>query len=168
MRRAVSVFVAVTVLLLAGRALAAEEKKAPEGRRPAIPGMDVLERLKGAGLSEDQKAKVEELKKEYEPKFKELWQKRDSVLTDEQKKARSEAAKAARAAGKRGLDLRKEAREAMKLTDEQKAELEKVDKAARELGKEFREKVMNVLTAEQKEKLKKQWQERRRGPTEKK
>ena len=103
--------------------------------------------LKGLNLSDEQKAKVEELRKEYGPKFKESWQKMDGILTAEQKKARQEAAKAAKAAGKKRDEVWKEAQAAAKITDEQKAKMAECGKAAGALHKEAREKVMATFDA---------------------
>jgi Spy/CpxP family protein refolding chaperone len=104
--------------------------------------------LKGLNLTDEQKAKVKELRKEYQPKFKEA---AGSVLTTDQKKARDDAIKAAKDAGKKGPEVFKAARAAVKLTDEQKAKMKEVIKPLR---KEFREKVKAILTPEQQEQLK--------------
>jgi Spy/CpxP family protein refolding chaperone len=164
--RAVSCVFALAVSLLAvGSLLAAEEKASHEGRhhRPMMdPGAMFPDRmLKGLCLTDEQKAKVETLKKEYTPKLKEAWQKVDGVLTDEQKKARNEVFKTAREANKRGPEVWRDAQAAMKLTDEQKAKMDTARKDMRALGKEAREKVMAVLTPEQQEKVKKEMEEHR-------
>ncbi len=102
----------------------------------------------GLKLTDDQKAQVKELRKEYGPKFKAA---ADSILTAEQKKARADAVKAAKAEGKKGREVMKAAHEAVKLTDEQKA---KIKEAMKPLHKEVREKIMAILTPEQKAQLK--------------
>jgi Spy/CpxP family protein refolding chaperone len=164
--RLVSTVLAVSVsLMMVGSLSAAEEHKAPQGRRPARPMAAQWEMLKSLDLTADQKAKLEELKKEYGPKFKEVWQKMDSILTEDQKKARAEARKTAEAAGKKGPEVWKAAQAAVNPTDEQKAKLAEARKAMAALGKEVHEKVMAVLTTEQKEQLKKSRQAMRgRGP----
>ena len=60
--------------------------------------------------------KLADLRKEFEPKFKEAREKMESILTAEQKKARDEAFKAALAAGKKGKEFREAVESAMKLT----------------------------------------------------
>jgi Spy/CpxP family protein refolding chaperone len=107
-----------------------------------------FEMLKGLDLTADQKAKVKEVGKEFHSKMKAA---ADSILTDEQKKARDEAIKSAKDAGKKGREIQKAAREAVKLTDEQKA---KMKDAMKPVAKEIRDKLMAILTPEQKEQLK--------------
>jgi Spy/CpxP family protein refolding chaperone len=145
---------------MVGKILAADQTP-PEGKQKGhwagawSPTQRVDRMLKAVTLTDEQKAKVADLKKEYEPKFKELGQKMKGVLTPEQKTARVEAAKAAREAGKSRQDVRAAAEAAMKMTDQQKAKLAEVRKANMSLGKEFRDKVVGLLTPEQKEQLKK-------------
>jgi Spy/CpxP family protein refolding chaperone len=157
-------------LMTAGNLLAADEKTAPKDRSSHHPMMgqgDLFpgEMLKGLNLTDDQKAKLAELKKEYGPKIKEGWEKADGVLTADQKTARREAMKVARAAGKPRSEAWKEARTAMKLTDDQKAKMEQAQKDAQALHKEVHEKVMALLTPDQKEQLQKEYKEmkHRRG-----
>ena len=127
--------------------------------RPAAGGMRMF---KGLNLSDEQKAKFEELKKEYQPKRKALGEKMRDILTDEQKKARAEAHKAAKEAGKKGKEIRAAVKDAVKLTDEQKAKFAELRKEMQALGKEMREKRMEILTPEQKEILKKKFEQRKK------
>jgi Spy/CpxP family protein refolding chaperone len=166
--RVLSAVLALAVsLVLAGGVLADDKvrkkanKEGPaieDSARPGRPGMDRGElfarMLKGIDLSDEQKGKIEELKKEYAPKFKDAWQTTDAVLTDEQKQARTEAMKAARAAGKKGPEVREDIQAAMKLTGEQKAKLQAAREAGQALRKEAMDKVKAILTPEQLEKLK--------------
>ena len=115
-------------------------------------------------LTSEQKDKLEALKKEYAPKFKALREKADKILTDDQKKARDEAIKAAREAT--GHDRRaayQKVRDAVKLTDDQKKQMESVMKEGRALIEEVRPKVSDVLTDEQKTKLREAMGTRRGG-----
>ena len=147
-------------LLIVGNLSAADEKKSHEGKRPPNPTMDRMEMfqgmVKGLNLTDEQKTKFESLKKEYGPKFKEGWKDMGGILTDEQKKAREEAVKAAKDAGKKGPEVWEAAKAAVKLTDEQKAKMAENRKAAEALHSQFREKLMDILTTEQKEQLKKE------------
>ena len=102
--------------------------------------------VKGLNLTDQQKTQYEALKKEYAPKVKEATQTLENVLTPEQKKARQEAVKAAKAAGKSRKEVWKEAQAAVKLTDQQKAKLAEARKAGEALRKEIRGKVMAILT----------------------
>jgi Spy/CpxP family protein refolding chaperone len=160
MRVVSAVFALAVSLIMVGNLLAADEKPTREGNRPHRPAMergDLFggEMLKGLNLTDDQKAKVDDLKKEYGPKLKEAWEKTDAILTADQKKAREEAVEAARASGKRGPEVMKAAQEAMKLSDEQKTKLDAARKDTQALRKAAYEKLMSLLTPEQKETLKK-------------
>jgi Spy/CpxP family protein refolding chaperone len=97
--------------------------------------------LKALDLNEDQKAKVKDLKAKYGL---------DSVLTDDQKKARTDAVEAAKKDGKNEFEARRAGGEALRklLTDDQKTKIRDNLKAGME---EFKK----ILTDEQKEKLEK-------------
>ncbi len=161
MRAICSLLAVVVSLAVVGNLWAGEEKSQKEGKHPRHPAMDrgdmVLppQMLKGLNLTDEQKTKVDALKKEYGAKFKDAWKKAGDIVTADQKKARDEALKAAKEAGKKGPDVRKDVEAAMKLTDEQKAKMADARKEAQSLRKEVREKFMALLTDEQKEQLKK-------------
>jgi|WetSurMetagenome_2_1015567.scaffolds.fasta_scaffold590894_2 Spy/CpxP family protein refolding chaperone len=161
MLKAVSTVLVLAVSLIVVDSLAAQERHR-EGPRGGQGGWERIEAMvKNLNLTEEQKAKVAELKKEYAPKFKEATAKVEAIATAEQKKARDEAVKAAKAAGKKGPEVMEAARDAMKLTDEQKTKMQEGWKAMQTLGKEARDKVVSILTPEQKEQLKKAREERR-------
>lgn len=148
--------VAVVSLCLVGNVAMAQEKKHRGPKKPDISKMMFArwdEMLKAVDLTVEQKTKWEALKKEYGPKIKDMFDKRDNILTAEQKKAIEEAAKAAQEAGKTGPEIGQAAQEAAKITDEQKAKFDKWQKGFETLRKEFRDKLMGLLTAEQKEML---------------
>jgi Spy/CpxP family protein refolding chaperone len=166
--RVVSTMLALAVSLwMAGNLFAADQKKGHEGREGRNPGRSMLEqwegRLKAVNLTDDQKTKWEAIKKEYAPKIKDIAEKREKLLTPEQKKAREEAMKAVRTAGKKRDEARKEVEAAVKLTDEQKAKMAEVRKTSESLGKDLREKVQALLTPEQKDLLKSQRGQRGHG-----
>jgi Spy/CpxP family protein refolding chaperone len=85
-------------------------------------------------------------------------------LTAEQKQARAQTIRSGRAAGKSWREIHQEVRQAVNLTDEQKAQLAGVKEQVAAVHKEFYEKLKDVLTAEQKELLKK-WHEKRKEQT---
>jgi Spy/CpxP family protein refolding chaperone len=165
--RSVSVVLGLAAsLFLAGNLLAADQSQPPQHGHHGPPGMGpspmerVDEMVKPLNLTDEQKAKIAELKKEYAPKFKEAHEKVDSILTPEQKKARQEAMQAARAAGKKWREAQKEVQATMNLTSDQKTKLAAARKEMMSVGKEFHENVLSVLTPEQKAQLPKH----RRGP----
>lgn len=157
-----SVLAWVACVALVGSVLAAEGQSGGR-RRPGGPGgagrgmgdptarIDFM--VRGLDLTDAQKAKIEDIKKEFGPKFKAAQEKQDSILTDEQKKARTEAFQKARESGQGFQNFRETIDKAMKLTDEQKKKLEDARKATEELNTALREKVTSILTPEQKKKL---------------
>jgi Spy/CpxP family protein refolding chaperone len=153
MLKAASIVLALVASLILVDSLSAQQNGRGPGRRGRGTMIDRVERVKDLNLTDDQKAKLAELKKQYDPKLKELNAKLDGVLTAEQKKARDDAFKAARDAGKR--PDRETIQAAMKLTDAQKAELAKGRKAVDALNKEISDKVTKLLTTEQQDVLKK-------------
>jgi Spy/CpxP family protein refolding chaperone len=156
-------FKAVTTALVLGMSLAfvadlsAAKKErrhnGPPGGQPNFSRIDMM--LRGLTLTEEQKTKVAELKKVYDPKLKENRTKFEGLMTDEQKKASREAMDKAKADGKKGKDIWEAGQAAAKFTPEQKAKLDEARKASQVLEKELHEKVVSILTPEQKEQLKK-------------
>jgi Spy/CpxP family protein refolding chaperone len=148
MRIVAGVLALAVALTIVGKLSAADDKACPT-TKPQHHAMGTpWDVLKGLKLTDDQKAKVKEFRKEYEPKFKAA---ADSILTTEQKEARADAVKAAKAEGKKGPEVWKAAMEAVKLTDDQKSKMKEVMKP---LHKEVHEKLMAILTSEQKDQLK--------------
>ena len=109
---------------------------------------------KGIELTADQKTKVDALNKEFGPKLAECRKKAASIITADQKKARAEATKKAKADGKKGKDLRDVVNAAFAITADQKAQQAETKKAMGALQKEIRTQFAALLTDEQKAKLK--------------
>jgi periplasmic protein CpxP/Spy len=148
-------------LALVGKVFAADEEKAPGGREGRRPGAEGFNFLRGLKLTDEQKAKVEAIDKEFAPKRKALWDKSEGILTADQKKAREEAVKKAKEANKNPREVMEAAREAVKLTDEQKKQRAENRKETEALNKEYMEKINPLLTPEQQAKLKERRENRR-------
>jgi Spy/CpxP family protein refolding chaperone len=139
------------VLVIALPALAQEKQ---ERKKRGGPGGDPLAfLLRDLTLSDEEKAKIEDVRKEFGPKLAEARKKVESIPSDQQKKDRDEAMKAARDAGKSQREAFAAGLEAMKLSDEQKAKSAEARKAMEAISREMREKVLSVLTPENKEKV---------------
>jgi Spy/CpxP family protein refolding chaperone len=177
---------AVVLCLMAATAMA-QPRGERQGRGPGGPGgpggqggggmmflmgdESPMKRMSDAvaklDLTSEQKEKLAELKKEYEPKFKEIREKLKGVLNDDQKKIVADVQKTLKDAT--GEDRREafqkvgEKLREMNLTDEQKEKMRDIGQEGRKLGGEVREKVRDVLTDEQKEKLDKAMQGFRGG-----
>jgi Spy/CpxP family protein refolding chaperone len=123
--------------------LAADKEERQDRRSQGL-----AERMAHVGeldLTDGEMEKIAEIRKEYRPKIEKALKELQGVLSDDQKKARQEALQA----GKK----RREVLESLKLTDEQKAKVETVGKEVKALVREEMEKIRDVLSAEQKEKL---------------
>jgi Spy/CpxP family protein refolding chaperone len=106
-------------------------------------------------LTDGEIAKFEEIRKEYRPKIEKAMKDLQGLLTDDQNKARQEFL----AAGKK----HREVLEALKLTEDQKAKVQVVGKEVATLVREEMEKIRDVLSAEQNEKLADLKEERKEG-----
>jgi Spy/CpxP family protein refolding chaperone len=155
--RAVRVALILAVALLMVCPVLAQEKKKERKRGPgAFDPIQMM--LQGLTLTDEQKAKVEDVKKEFAPKLAEAAKNAD-VLTPDQKKARDEATKKARDEGKSRREVAAAAADAVKLTDEQKTKRDEARKAMRAVGEQYRAKVIEILTPEQKAEVEKRMAE---------
>ncbi len=140
--------VGVTVLFASvdtARADGAEKRKISEGTN-----LRVFSIPKEISLSSEQKAQLDEIKKEQGPKFAELSTKLKSVLTEEQKAARKEALAKAKADGVSRKMRSAAVQDALKLTDEQKKLKSELQPELTSLRRSIKRKIYDLLTDEQK------------------
>lgn len=134
-----------TVLALVADVSAQENKRPQRGQggfqRDQFQLPDTL------GVTDDQKAKLAELKKKYEDKLKAATDK--SKLTDEQTTKQREAFTKLRGSGKSFAEMQEEVAKELNLTDEQKKGREELTALRAEITKD----IEGVLTEEQKKKL---------------
>jgi hypothetical protein len=153
MKNATRFVIALGLAALIGVAFGAQDaKKEKKGGKGADPTAAIKKNLESVELTSEQKEKLEKIYAEHGPKLKAAADKVNASLTEEQRKARGEAQKAAKAAGKKGKEAQEEALAAMKLTDEQKKAYDDASKGQQEAQAALRKAVSEVLTAEQKEK----------------
>jgi len=101
-------------------------------------------------LTEEQTAKLAEIKKEYTPKFQTLGKKNNDILTKEQRKARREAQQKAKDEGKKGKQMQAAVEAALMLSDDQKKQMDEVKAETAKLKSEMETKVVALLTDDQK------------------
>jgi Spy/CpxP family protein refolding chaperone len=109
--------------------------------------------LRELDLTDAEMAQIADIRKECRPKIVKAMEGLRGILTDEQKKAREEGLKADKP--------RREVLASLNLTSEQKEKVETICKEVCSLVREELEKIGDVLTAEQKEKLAELKDERR-------
>ena len=144
------------VLVVAAPLAAQDKQKKKHPRHPRRGGHQMFQQLKKLDLTEEQTAKIKEVRKALGPKFADARKKLSAVFTDEMRKARREAFKKAKEEGKKGKELMEAARAATgDLTDEQKATLKEVRAEMKQLHGEAMKAIGEILTDEQKAKLKK-------------
>ena len=146
MKKTITILTAcVLTLSFVAPAVAADKKK----KTPVA-----IKVPKSIELTAEQKTKLDALNKEFGPKLAELRKKQASIITADQKKARAEANKKAKADGKKGKELRDVVNAAFAITADQKAQQAETKKAMGALQKEIRTQFAALLTDEQKAKLK--------------
>jgi Spy/CpxP family protein refolding chaperone len=118
-----------------------EERKEIRGERLA----ERLAHLHDLDLTEGERAKFMEIRKEFHPRVEKAMKGLEGLLSDEQKKARADALKA----GKN----RREVFAALKLTDAQKEKIEEIGKEVRTIVHDELVQMRDVLTESQKAKL---------------
>lgn len=120
-----------------------ETAKPADGKTRAAVANPMLKAVEGLTLTAEQKPKVEEAAKEFTETILAL---RKEGLTQELTKKKSDAAKAAREAGKKGpREIEAAVMSTIDATDEEKALLKKAEEANAKLAKAMG----SVLTAEQ-------------------
>jgi Spy/CpxP family protein refolding chaperone len=130
--------------------LAAAKEERQERRAEGLA--ERIAHLGELDLTDDEIARIGEIRKEYRPKIEQALKQLQGLLTPEQQKARQEALKE----GKN----RRQVLQALNLTDQQREKVQAVGKDLATLVREEMEKVRDVLSAEQKEKLQELREER--------
>jgi Spy/CpxP family protein refolding chaperone len=101
--------------------------------------------LHSLDLTDSEIAQIQAIRQEYQPKIHKAMEGLRGILSDEQKKARAEGLKASK--------KRTEILASLNVSDEQKQKVEEIGKEVRTLVREEMEKMRDVLSAEQQEKL---------------
>lgn len=158
-------FVPLLVLAIAVPVMAQEKAKGKRGEKqggakarqqaPVVP----KQLLEGLELSEEQKVKLAAIEKEMKAPVMEARKAMNDLLTDEQKEARKAAMAKAKEEGLKPQEAQKAVQAALKLTEEQQKKMATLKEKQAGLQKQIREKVMSILTPEQRkaveEKMKK-------------
>ena len=159
MKHAARIVLTLSLVVLLGSSLLAAEaqqkgKRGKKGQQQTKPSVArTLPKEVQSTLTDEQKEKIALLDKEFGPKLAEFAKKRNAIFSPEQMKAQTEARKAATEAGKKGKELRAAVEAAAQATDEQKKQLAELTKETDPLNKMIREKLLAMLTDDQKAKM---------------
>ena len=122
------------------------EKNKEERQTLRVEGLaERIAHLRDLDLTEDEKTKIGEIRKEYRPKILQALEGLRGTLTPEQAKVREDALKAGKS--------RREVIASLQLKDDQRAKVESVGKEVRTLVQEELAKIRDVLNPEQQEKI---------------
>lgn len=151
-----TVFGLSLALYLASASFGADEQGAAKGaKKKKAPQTPAVFKLPDAvALTAEQQTKLDELKTQYTDKLREAAKKVNDVYTAEQQAAVQAARKAAVAEGKKGKQLKAAVDAAVQLSAEQQEKLTGAQKELGALQKEVRQKIIGLLTDEQKEHVK--------------
>lgn len=127
----------------------ARAEKGKEGRAKQAKARSVVRLPKGIELSAEQQEKLAAINAKYAGKVGDLREKMAGLVTAEQRKAKAEAIKAAREAGKKGPEARAAIAEAGNLSEEQQAKAAELKKALGEITKQAQTEAKGILTDEQ-------------------
>lgn len=163
MMRTARILLVTAIATLVAVPLTAQETKAKKGpaMKVSSAGQAMIRLMKlhaaveALDLTDQQKEGLKKLQDETGPKMKETLGKLTEILSEEQRKAAGQAAKAAKEAKKSDRQIIVAAEAAAKITDEQKGKTDKVGKEMLALQREIMKKTMGLLSDEQKETVKK-------------
>lgn len=133
-----------------------QERNAGQDRRTERIPFRFAFSIQGVQFSDDQQAQIVELRQKYTPQLTELQRKLNSTYTAEQRRARQEAFRSARDAGKNGQEGRKAADAAAKLSDGQQKQLATLGKEQAKLVAKIQGEVRALLTEKQQAQVRRQ------------
>ena len=125
---------------------AQQEKKKKKGNDPTAK---LRTKVQESDLGADLKEKIVKVIDEHAGKLKELQGKVDATLTDEQRRAKNQAEKAAREGGTKGKGIQDAGLAAMKLSDEQKKKYDEANAALADARAELNKAVAALVSDEQ-------------------
>ncbi len=152
----ISLVLSVLFGLLTALPTLGQERDREQGRRQQQVPFRLAFSIRGVEFSADQQAKVDELRKKHTPQLVALQRTQSEVFTVEQRRARQEALRAARDAGKNGQELREVADSAAQLTNEQRKRLVAIQKEQTDLIAVIQGEVRALLTDTQRAQLRRQ------------
>lgn len=138
----------LAAVMLVANLSAQEQGKRPQRGAGGFGQRDPFQLPESLGVTDDQKAKLADLKKKYEDKLKAAADK--AKLTEEQTAKQREAFGKLRDSGKSFAEMREAVAKELNLTDDQKKGREELTALTAEIAKE----IDGLLTDEQKTKLK--------------
>ncbi len=150
----VLVLLAIAIFSVAAIDSDAQEKTKGKGKKKAAKGPDAIGKMiAGLDLTEDQQAKVKEIRKEYRPKLAEVQKRRNEIMTPQRRKTEKEARQATKDAGKKGKQVKADIDAALGLSPAESEKLAAIEKERQGVLAKINADVRAILTDEQKAKL---------------
>jgi Spy/CpxP family protein refolding chaperone len=157
MRQAMAILFFAFLASFAFTAWANEKSDEPAGEKNkdshsvAVPLKEMLEPL---DLTDEQKTKINAITTAFSKKVKKTAAEIDAIFTEQQRKLRDDAIKAAVVAGKTDrAEIAKAVSDAVKLSDEQKEKMQSLNRSLLVAQREMVAKIKDLLTPEQSERL---------------
>ncbi len=145
---AIGIFAAAAVQ--GADAAATEQKK----ERKRDKKRDVVAKMvENIDLTADQQVKVEEIKREFQPKLADLAKRRAAIMTEDRRAKEKELRKAAKDAGKTNKESRAEIAAALALSPPEREQITTIEREDRQLRGEITSRIRAFLNDEQKAKL---------------
>lgn len=153
--------IALGLFLGCGVPLFAQEADQPREPRQRPSPFERFFSLPEIEFSQQQQAEVEKIREQFSPQLAENQRKWNSIITDEQQRARREAFREARQAGKKGRKLREAVEAAVELTAQQKKQQVATQRERATLLRQIRSELIALLSDGQRAKVRRP---RRGGP----
>jgi len=154
---AIGIFAAAAVQ---GADEAAKEQK--KGKKRDRDRDVVAKMVENIDLTADQQVKVEEVKREFQPKLADLAKRRRAIMTEDRRAKEKELRKAAKESGKKGKEVRAELEAALGLSPAEREQMATIEREERQLRGEIISRIRAFLNDEQKAKLPEQRREKKK------
>jgi hypothetical protein len=157
--------VVIAVGVFAAAAVQGADEAAQEQKKSKRKGRDrdvIAKMVENINLTADQQVKLEQVKREFQPKLADLAKRRGSIMTDDRRAKEKELRKAAKDAGKSGKEVRAEIAAALALSPAERDQMTAIEREDRQLRGEITSRIHAFLNDEQKAKLPEPRKERKK------
>jgi peptidyl-tRNA hydrolase len=151
--------------IFATAAVQGADEAAKEQKKSKKKGRDrdtIAKMVENIDLTADQQVKLEEVKREFQPKLADIAKRRGAIMTDDRRAKEKELRKAAKDAGKSGKEIRAEIATALALSPAERDQIATIEREERQLRGEITSRIRAFLNDDQKTKLPEQRKDRKK------